>query len=248
MELEESIAWVDRFKLLIIRSAKWEVGGSPEDMKDIIQDAYEAAVIAGRISVEKGITFSPVFWRIFKRRKRREENSVDLLDCEPYRDENHYEFGSSFPNPEKALMHKQYAGFPRREYLTEFMLTLSENEKNVLAAVTGLHGLKLSYAEIEATHGITGGGVSQIVKRLTKKAEAFRKNGMSPEYPHRHTDEKETGYESERSGLVVRHTGSGYQEASEGRPSAGAAGRRRYKGPVVSGKPLGKEMVCRGGP
>jgi RNA polymerase sigma factor (sigma-70 family) len=216
MNRDEAIAWVDRFRPMIEKRLQRIITSLPYDQEDYIQDAYEAALISARISKRKEISFSSVFWNIFRQWKRRAFQSIDVNDCEEFQDEIYYDFRSSNPDPEEDLMRKESSQDLRDKILMEFMECLTLNERNVLASVAGITGRKMSYRETAAYLGITHGAVSQIVGRLMKKAEVFRNNSGSTKSDPVHWtfDRKETPDGYERGKLIVRNTADSYHAAA----------------------------------
>src|SRR5512136_2733371 len=214
MNRDEAIAWVDRFRPLLEKRAHRIINALPYDPEDYIHYFYEAALISARICTEKGLSFSSVFWNIFRQWKRRVAQSIDINECEEFQDETHYVFGSSIPDPEEALLRSESSQDLRDIILMEFMECLSLNERSVLACVAGLSREKMSYRETAVLLGITHGAVSQIVSRLMKKAEKFRNGNGSTEGDPVHStfDRKETLDGSERSEFIIRNTVVGSQK------------------------------------
>ncbi len=214
MNRDEAIAWVDRFRPLLEKRAHRIINALPYDPEDYIHCFYEAALISERICTGKGLSFSSVFWNIFRQWKRRVAQSIDINDCEEFQDETHYVSGSSNPDPEETLLGRESFHDRRDIILKEFMECLTVNERSVLACVAGLSSSKMSYRETAVFLGITHGAVSQIVSRLMKKAEKFRnRKGSTEGHPvHSIFDRKETLDGSERSECIIRNTVVGSQE------------------------------------
>jgi DNA-directed RNA polymerase specialized sigma24 family protein len=223
---DEAIAWVDRFRPLLEKRSRRIITALPYDPEDYIHDSYEAALISERISTGKGLSFSSVFWNVFRQWKRRVTQSIDINECEEFQDEIHYVSGSSIPDPEEALLRRESSQDLRDMILMEFMECLTFNERSVLACVAGLSREKMSYRDTAVFLGITHGAVSQIVGRLMKKAEKFRNRSGSTEGVPVHStfDRKEALDGSERGEFIVRNTVVGSQENGKGRSFAVSPG------------------------
>ncbi len=63
---EEAIDWVDQNAKQIIGHSRKYLPFAPYDQNDFLQDAYEAALEAVEVSVERQIPFPACFWVIFK--------------------------------------------------------------------------------------------------------------------------------------------------------------------------------------
>lgn len=173
MNIDDAIKWVERYRPLIEKEIQRKAGVMGIEPEDYRQEVYEAAVISTKIHDEKGGAFSTVFWKVLRRRTQRLPRSVELKDCEEYQDHLLYRFGKSIPGPDEVLL--EDTSIDRRdEILAEFLDCLTGNEKDVVAAVTGFSGSKMSCQEIAAYLGITPGAVSQIISRVSAKARVIR--------------------------------------------------------------------------
>jgi len=173
MNFDEAIEWVDRYRPLLEKVIQRESSGLGVEPEDYLQDAYEAAVISAKILDEKRGAFSTIFWKILRRRTKRLSRSVELKDCDEYQDHLFYRFGKSTQDPEEALQ-EDSSSDRRDEILAEFLDCLTGNERDVVAAVIGYSGSKMSSQEAAAYLGITPGAVSQIINRVSAKARVIR--------------------------------------------------------------------------
>jgi hypothetical protein len=92
MNGEEAVAWVDTYRGLVRKKIWLLMVNTPYDLEDFLHDAYEAALKAVKVSNRKGISFSSVFWRIFRknalrvtpcpRAKGRDGVSMSVFDCQ----------------------------------------------------------------------------------------------------------------------------------------------------------------------
>jgi len=63
---EDAIAWVDRNAKQIAGHSRKYLPFAPYDQEDFLQDAYEAALEAAEVSVDRQIPFPACFWVLFK--------------------------------------------------------------------------------------------------------------------------------------------------------------------------------------
>lgn len=92
MNGEEAVAWVDTYRVLVRKKIWLLMVNTPYDLEDFLNDAYEAALKAAGVSSRKRISFSSVFWRVFRKNvlritpcpsaKRRDGVSMSVFDCQ----------------------------------------------------------------------------------------------------------------------------------------------------------------------
>lgn len=63
---EEAVSWVNQNAKLIQGHTRKYLPFAPYDQEDFLQDAYEAALIAAKVSAERQIPFPACFWITFK--------------------------------------------------------------------------------------------------------------------------------------------------------------------------------------
>lgn len=66
LTMEEAIAWVDQNAKQILGHTRKYLPFAPYDQEDFLQDAYEAALEAVKVSAERQIPFPACFWITFK--------------------------------------------------------------------------------------------------------------------------------------------------------------------------------------
>lgn len=184
MNGEEAIAWVDSYRCLVDERIRKFMTNSPYEMKDYLQDAYEAALLAAAVSNRKGLSFSSVFWLTFKRNALRVSPCIDakkdsnvstsVCDCQGYCDDVYYGGEGYLPSPEEPLLNMIETEEAEEEILSHLFDRLMPVEKKVLTCICGLHGERMSYAETALFLGMSEGAVSQTFRRILKKALLFR--------------------------------------------------------------------------
>jgi len=184
MNVDEAIAWVDRYRKLVERKSRRFMENSPYDLEDYLGDAYEAALVAAAVSARKGISFSASFWLTLKRNALRVTPpghagtggniSMSEYDCREYSDEVFYGGDVHQPDPEELLIIRSDPAGTEESVLLQLMERLMPVEKKVLNCICGLNGVRMSYSETARFLGMSHGAVSQSFRRIMKRALAYR--------------------------------------------------------------------------
>lgn len=193
MNGEEAIAWVDMYQGLV-RKKVWFLTGNntPYDLEDFLHDAYEAALKAARLSRRKGISFSSVFWQLFRKNvlrvtpcplmKRSDGVSMSVFDCQEYSDDLFYGCDAYLADPEEILLGNE-AGKSEGNVLFLLMERLTPVEKKVISRICGLQGPRLSLSETARRLRMSKGAVHQSYRRSMKKALQLREDCLSTGFP-----------------------------------------------------------------
>lgn len=194
MNVDEAIAWVDRYRKLVERKSRRFMENSPYELEDYLGDAYEAALVAAAVSARKGISFSASFWLTLKRNALRvtppghagtgSNFSMSEYDCREYSDEVFYGGDVHQPDPEELLIIRSDPAGTEESVLLQLMERLMPVEKKVLNCICGINGVRMSYSETARFLGMSHGAVSQSFRRIMKRALAYRadcvRNGSAP--------------------------------------------------------------------
>ena len=188
MNGEEAVAWVEKYRGLVMNKIRLLKSNTPYDLEDFLHDAYEAALMALRISSRKGISFPPVFWVIFRRNvlrvtpcfreKNRSDVSMSVFDCQSYNDEVYYGGDAYLPDPEEFLI-----GEEAERNGINILIPLAEQfmpvERQVFFCICGIYGGMMSQAETALYLGMSKGAVHQSCRRIMGKAVRFREDCLS---------------------------------------------------------------------
>lgn len=184
MSGDEAVAWVDRYRRLVEREIRKFMVNSPYELGDYLGDAYEAALVAAKVSERKGISFSASFWLTFKRNasrvspcgyaRRKSSVSMPEFDYRDYSDEIYYGEDAHQPDPEEFLILRSDPALTEESVLLQLRERLMPVEKKVLNCICGLHGARMSYSETARCLGMTHGAVSQSFRRIMRKALQYR--------------------------------------------------------------------------
>jgi len=186
MRRKGAVAWVDRHSHLVRMKSMDFMANSPYDMEDFLHDAYEAALRTVRVSRRKGISFSSVFWRTFRRHalriapsacmKRSNGVSMSAFDCQQYSDEVYYGGDGYLRDPEDIILNGRYSGEAEEKALLCLHERLTSLEKRVLVCICGMEGGRMSQSETAHFLGMTVGAVHQTCRRIMKRAAGLHNN------------------------------------------------------------------------
>jgi len=188
MNGEEAVAWVERNRGLVIKKVGLLKSNTPYDLEDFLHDAYEAALMALRISSRKEISFPPVFWVIFRknvlrvtpcfREKNRSDVSMSVFDCQSYTDDVYYGGDAYLPDPEEVLLEHE-AVRTEKNPLIPLVEQFMPVERQVFFCICGIDGGRMSQAETALYLGMSKGAVHQSCRRIMGRAVRFREDCLS---------------------------------------------------------------------
>jgi hypothetical protein len=192
MSGDEAVAWVNRYRRLVVREVRKFMVNSPYELGDYLGDAYEAALVAASVSTKKGISFSASFWLTLKRiasrvtpcvnARKGSSFSMSEFECLEYSDDVYYGDDLHQPDPEEILMMGSDPAEPEESVLLGLMERLMPVERKVLTCVCGIQGARMSYSETARYLGMTHGAVSQSFRRIMRKALQYQTNCVSAGY------------------------------------------------------------------
>lgn len=180
---EEAIDWVDQNAKQILGHTRKYLPFAPYDQEDFLQDAYEAALEASKISEERQIPFPACFWVLFKGKisdvtpnpgSKRNAGSCSppstSCDWSDFSTDVH-EVGSIFDPSESLSTIDIDQVYPLiRHYLTPA-------EDRVLELLLGIHEGPLKIREAARHLGCSPPNVRQTLNRVCSRISALVESG-----------------------------------------------------------------------
>ncbi|WP_020678158.1 hypothetical protein [Geopsychrobacter electrodiphilus] len=183
MTAEAAIAWVDQNAKQIAGHSRKYLPYAPYDQEDFLQDAYEAALEAATVSMERQVFFPACFWTLFKckisavtpnpdSKCRTGSSSPPRTTCD-WSDFSEERFNQAdsicYSEPLFNIDIDQVYPFVR-DYL-------APKEVQVLEALLGIHGGTMKIKEAARHLGCTPANVRQALNRACQRISLLVASG-----------------------------------------------------------------------
>ncbi len=178
MTIEDAIAWVGRNTKIIQGHTRKYLPFAPYDQEDFLQDAYEAALEAVKISTERQIPFPACFWIIFKGK---------ISEVTPHPNSNRHA-GSSSP-PSTACTTSEFFDWGSGPWETLCIVDidrlylairkhLTPVEDKILVLALGLREGRKGIREIGRELGCSPANVRQTLNRIYRRLSLLVEEGQ----------------------------------------------------------------------
>lgn len=177
LSVEEAVAWVTRNARTIGGHSLKYLTYAPYGQEDYLQDAYEAAIIAARVSAERNIPFQACFWVTFKGR---------LAAVTPHPESAHH--GGSASPPSNFCRVSDFGCLvtdspdpSRRVDMDRLFKVLKKHlrpdELRILSLVVGVNGGRLGIRETSRKLKCTPANIRQRLKYIYGKLSELSRQG-----------------------------------------------------------------------
>lgn len=174
---EEAVAWVDRNARTIQGHTRKYLPFAPYDQEDFLQDAYEAALEAAKVSAERQIPFPACFWIIFKGK---------ISEVTPHPDSDRH---AGSPSPPSTMCSSfelfDWGSGPSGSLynidIDRLYLIIREHltpvEDKILGLALGIRGGRKAIREIARDIGCSPANVRQALNRIYRRLSSLVQSG-----------------------------------------------------------------------
>jgi hypothetical protein len=180
LTMEDAVAWVDQNAKMIHGHTRKYLPFAPYDQEDFLQDAYEAALVAAKVSAERQIPFPACFWITFKgkisevtpnpnSRRHAGSSSPPSTQC------SSFEFFDWGFNPSGSLFN---IDIDRLYLIIRKHLTPAEDK--ILGLALGIREGRKAIREIARDLGCSPANVRQALNRTYRRLSNLVESGQLP--------------------------------------------------------------------
>lgn len=180
---EEAVAWVDQNAKIILGHTRKYLPFAPYDQEDFLQDAYEAALEAAKVSAERKIPFPACFWVTFKGK---------ISEVTPYPDSSRHA-GSPSP-PSTVCCSMEFFDWGSSPSASLFAIDidrlflvirkhLTPVEDKVLGLALGLRDGRKTIREIARDLNCSPANVRQALNRTYSRLSSLVQSGQLQIHP-----------------------------------------------------------------
>ena len=173
----EAVAWVDQNARMIQSHTRKYLSYAPYDQEDFLQDAYEAAIVAARVSADRQIPFPPCFWITFK---------GEIAGVTPYPDSGHH--AGSFSPPTTMCFSSEFFDWGNNSAGTLFHIDiervywiirehLTPADDELLEMALGIRGGRKAIREIARDFGCSPANIRQKLNRIYRRLARLVESG-----------------------------------------------------------------------
>lgn len=185
LTMEEAVAWVDQNAKIIRGHIRKYDPFAPYDQEDFLQDAYEAALVAAKVSAERQISFPSCFWVTFKGK---------ISEVTPNPDSKRH--GGSFSPPSNQCSSFEFEFFdwgnsPSRPLfnidIDRLFLVIRKHltpaEDKILGLALGIREGRKANREIARDLGCSPANVRQALNRTYSRLSSLVQSGQLQIHP-----------------------------------------------------------------
>lgn len=183
MTAEDAIAWVDENTKQIAGHSRKYLPYAPYDQEDFLQDAYEAALEAATLSMERQFFFPACFWTLYKGKISAVTPNPDSRckagsSAPPRTSCDSSDFTSKLFSQEETPCHLDLLFNIDIDQIYPFVRhCLTPKEEQILEALLGIHGGTMKIKEAARHLKCSPANIRQALNRACRRISSLVANG-----------------------------------------------------------------------